>query len=184
MYDGINAQKSMTLPPCFFRLCAGWLIAVTWAWCVGSVRANGGTFDTSTVMATGNLEPVQKNKIVLESEVLDVRIDGEFSNVTVTYQLRNRGNSDEVTYAFPVDMPSSAFPGKEADLEFSIWEGTSGRVPVQQVLRKESPIHRANPVEDEYYKPIRAWNVVSLSFAKEEMKQLKTNGCRCRRSHK
>lgn len=144
--------------------------------CLASTRqgiANGGTFDTSTIRATGNLEPVRKNKIVLESERIKTRLDGDFATVEVRYVLKNQGGADQVTYGFPVDTGNGQLTGKDSDLKFEISEDRSfAPLPVQEIIRQNPFPASALPQGGSYGQTIRAWHVVSLNFAKGETKTL------------
>jgi hypothetical protein len=69
----------------------------------GVLLANGRTFATSSVNATGNLQYLRKPNIELVSEVLEVKVDGDLVDVDVLYTLQNRGGAETVTYGFPID---------------------------------------------------------------------------------
>jgi hypothetical protein len=66
--------------------------------------ANGGAFNASAVHRTGNLVPMEKRLISLESETVFVDIDGDDASIEVSYLLANHGPDDSVTFGFPVDV--------------------------------------------------------------------------------
>ncbi|MBN2381044.1 hypothetical protein JXM67_14700 [candidate division WOR-3 bacterium] len=70
----------------------------------GSVVANGGPFETSPVIESGNLEPTVKKEITLDEEVLHITLDGDYVDVEVEYTFTNHGQADKVSYGFPVDL--------------------------------------------------------------------------------
>jgi hypothetical protein len=139
-----------------------------------NLLANGGTFDTSKVHRTGNLEPVTKAKISLVKEDLRIVLKGEYALVSVEYTLQNNGGADKVTYGFPVDMAAEAFPSAGEDLQFTVKDDSTA-VPLDQVIRKDSPIKPAETsfMDSEYIHIIREWNLMTLSFRKGETKTLR-----------
>ncbi|HAA10274.1 MAG TPA: hypothetical protein DCE41_00725 [Cytophagales bacterium] len=69
------------------------------------VWANGGPIDGSGIYKTGDIELTKVPAIELLSEDLQIRIEGDYSWVEVTYQLVNRGAATlPITYGFPVDF--------------------------------------------------------------------------------
>lgn len=69
-----------------------------------SVFGNGGSFNASAVYRAGNLVPMEKRLISLETESLNIRIERDEAMVEVTYGLVNHGPGDSVTFGFPVDL--------------------------------------------------------------------------------
>lgn len=87
---------------------------------VHGARANGGTFATSAVKATGHLVPQRKTRIPSESELLRVQLDNESAIVNVRYDLFNRGRADRVIYGFPIDSVPMFFNRKEEISEYGL----------------------------------------------------------------
>ena len=65
--------------------------------------ANGGAVDVSNFRKTGNIRIMHKADFSLLNEVLNIKIEGDYTYVEVNYRLRNNGKKDKIVYGFPVD---------------------------------------------------------------------------------
>ncbi|MCK4505099.1 MAG: hypothetical protein KAW14_05745 [Candidatus Aegiribacteria sp.] len=65
--------------------------------------SNGGPFDSSNILNTGNITFENIEDIRLVSESISFMIDQDYVNVEVIYELVNEGDAREVAYAFPVE---------------------------------------------------------------------------------
>jgi hypothetical protein len=140
---------------------------------LGEAFGNGGTFDTSAIERTGNLEPVRQTKITLVEEALKVRIHGEWADVTVDYTLVNRGGRTVMTYGFPVDVGSAWVDSEKESLDFSLYDDGRG-LPIERVIEKENeaPVRTRLWKNDGGTTSTRKWHVVTLKFAPRETKHL------------
>lgn len=66
-------------------------------------HANGGPFDGSNILNTGNITFKNIEDIRLVSESISFIIDQDYVDVEVIYELVNEGDAREVAYAFPVE---------------------------------------------------------------------------------
>ncbi|MBD3284961.1 hypothetical protein GF359_01185 [candidate division WOR-3 bacterium] len=70
----------------------------------GVLSANGGPFDTSPMKGAGNARLIAKKDVTLDEEIISVTIEGDYVDVKVVYTFTNHGPSEEITYAFPIDI--------------------------------------------------------------------------------
>ncbi len=126
---------------------------------------NGGTFDTSAIERTGNLEPVRQTKIALIDEVLKVKLDGEFAEVLVDYTLVNRGGGTTMSYGFPVDVGMSWIETEKESLDFVILDNGQ-RLPIERIIEKvnETSSRQRLWKNDGEAASTRKWHLVSLKF--------------------
>jgi hypothetical protein len=134
---------------------------------------NGGTFDTSAIERTGNLEPVRQTKVTLADEVLKVKLDGEFAEVSVDYTLVNRGGGTTMSYGFPVDVGMSWIETEKGSLDFAILDNGQ-RLPIERVIEKanETSVRQRLWKNDGETTSTRKWHLVSLKFSPRETKHL------------
>ena len=142
--------------------------------------ANGGAFYTSVVQRTGNLVPMEKRLISLESEELSIRLKGEDAHVNVVYILENRGAEDTVTFGFPVDVatPETASTpnGYEWVMSNSIREfkveDDGRRVEVERVIDKPMGGSDRAAGIDPKIQLVRRWSTLPLKFEAGKSKRL------------
>ncbi len=139
----------------------------------GLGMANGGTFATSTVNSTGNLQYLRKPRIDLQDEFLQVRVDGDWADVDVRYTLLNRGKADKVTYGFPIDTASGYVPHnlEESIENFEIRDGGL-RLDITKIIKKATDVKDTDYTEHVYGKLTRNWFMTTLQFARGETKTL------------
>ena len=67
--------------------------------------ANGGPDDGSIIYKSGDPHPLQIADVELISEKLEMTIDGDYTNVHVTYRLHNTANKStgKIHYGFPIE---------------------------------------------------------------------------------
>ena len=141
---------------------------------------NGGSFNASAVYRTGNLVPMEKRLISLETERLNIRIEKDDAMVDVTYTLINRGPTDSVTFGFPVDVatPETLYTPNGYDYvfsnslrDFAVTDGI-GKLKVEKVVDKPLAAPDQPKGIDPKIKIIRRWSIVMLKFKRGEHKNL------------
>lgn len=141
---------------------------------------NGGVFSLSAVHRTGNLEPLRKESISLEKEALNIRVEEDDVLVEVSYELRNRGGNETVTFGFPVDVATpESIPtpnGYEHVLsqsfrDFRVFDGAEA-VPVDRVIDKPLGASDWPPGLDREIQLIRRWSMMTLKFKPDERKRV------------
>ena len=141
---------------------------------------NGGVFSLSAVQRTGNLVPIKKEFITLEKEDLKIRIEEDDAFVDVSYELHNAGDSDLVTFGFPVDVAAPEnLPtpnGYEWVLsqslhDFRVMDGAEPK-PVERVIDKPLSVADRPPGLDPGIKLTRRWSIITLKFKPDERKQI------------
>ena len=141
----------------------------------GIALANGGTFATSSVNATGNLVPKRKAGIVLRDELLQVKLESDWAEVEVLYTLQNRGAADTMTYGFPIDAASVYVPYNfDQSIEgFEILDGNR-RLEITKVIRQVNGdgMSGADMTEQPYGNLVRNWFMTTLRFDRRETKML------------
>jgi hypothetical protein len=159
-----------TIPSTILLLAAFLLSAQDTAW------ANGGTFATSSVFATGNLLPERKQKIELVDELLEVSFDGDWATVSVTYTLQNRGGADSMTYGFPVDVAlEGGQSGMDESIEdFAILDGAR-QLDITKSIKMPNPSRESEYTEQPYGQTVRDWFFTTLKFGRRETKTLAVN---------
>lgn len=152
--------------------------------CVPSLaRANGGAFETSAIERSGNLVPMQKRLITLETETLNVYLDGDRAGVYVTYLLMNNGPDDSVTFGFPIDVATEQtlntpngydYVLSNSIEKFEVEDGGKP-VPVEKTIDEPLPdAQRPRGVGSEV-KLIRRWSLMTLKFQRGKHKSLSVN---------
>lgn len=163
-----------------------WASVLSWAIAVcftPQLLANGGAFNASAVHRSGNLVPMEKRLISLESESLFIGIDGDDAIVEATYLLANNGPDDSVTFGFPVDVATPetlATPNgydwvmSNSLRDFKVLDDDRP-VRVEKVIDK--PLNKSDrpPGIDPAVKLVRRWSVMTLTFNREKRKQLKVS---------
>jgi hypothetical protein len=144
------------------------------------VFGNGGLFNASAVYRTGNLVPMEKRLISLETERLNIRIEKDDAMVEVTYVLVNHGPSDSVTFGFPVDVatPETLNTPNGYDYvfsnslrDFAVTDGTE-EIKVEKVIDKPLAATDQPTGIDPQVKIVRRWSIVALKFERGEHKSL------------
>ncbi|MDL2214586.1 hypothetical protein LJC00_00160 [Dysgonomonas sp. OttesenSCG-928-M03] len=74
--------------------------------CSINVKANGGPYDGSSIYKSGDPHFIRMENVELVSEKLDMKIDGDFTHVSVTYRLLNLSAkpTGNIHYGFPVEF--------------------------------------------------------------------------------
>jgi hypothetical protein len=151
-----------------------------------SLFANGGPIDGSNFYRLGVVTPVNTPDVHLKKELLLIKLEGDYSNVTVFYTLQNTGNSQKIKYAFPVDFDGSSDGGfiyDERDepknehevLAFAIYDGNN-KLPLTE--KKDSEVTkeiRQSGDENVTMELYRKWFITELSFAANEKKEIMVN---------
>ena len=146
--------------------------------------ANGGPIDGSNLYRFGVITPTAVKEVALKKELLIIKLEGDYSNVTVLYTLQNSGEARRVQYGFPVDWDESsetmASMGSEAGRippalkpVFSIFDGST-KLPV---IEKTDTGHitekqKTNKQEVVSLALKRIWYLTELSFTKDETKEI------------
>jgi hypothetical protein len=148
--------------------------------CPLSAIGNGGSFETSVVQRTGNLVPLQKEKIFLDSEQLDLRIEENDVFVKVEYMLHNKGPEDAVMFGFPVDLVAPESAGTPNSYEYVLSKSLNNflvadngqELPVTKTIEEKLSRAERPPGIDPDRVIIRKWSLVPITFKKDEKKRL------------
>lgn len=148
--------------------------------CPLSATGNGGSFERSVVQRTGNLVPLQKEKIFLNSERLDLRIKEDDVFVKVEYILHNEGPEDVVMFGFPVDLVAPESAGTPNGYEYVLSQSLNNFVvadngaelPVTKTIDEKLSRAERPPGIDPDRVIIRKWSMVPITFKKDEKKRL------------
>ena len=98
-----------------------------------NAHANGGPVNPASVVRVGDVELLNMPSVEVLREDLHIRVEGEYSAVTVRYLLRNHDyDTDTMTYGFPVDFVSDQLREKFA------WR--ADYVPVFEFFMDKKPL--------------------------------------------
>ena len=144
----------------------------------GEVFANGGPFDTSMPLVSGNISFLQETDILLRSEHLTIVPVGDWIEVHAVYVLENTGPARSVEYAFPIEVDASYY---------AYYYSTSSKEPSVSLLDGALPLplqilsfpeEEEAPVLGNSFVPgIDNWYTTTLSFQPGETKTLSAH-CR------
>ena len=151
-----------------------------------SLFANGGPIDGSNFYRLGVVTPVNTPDVHLKKELLLIKLEGDYSNVTVLYTLQNTGKAQKINYAFPVDFDrsmdaesgynqSDELKNEREILAFSIFDGNN-KLPLTE--KKDTEVTkeiRKSGDESITMELYRKWFVTELSFAANEEKEVTVN---------
>lgn len=151
--------------------------------------ANGGPISESVFRKTGNIRLLEKADISLHSEDLKIKIDGDYTIVSVEYKIKNNHKTDTVLYGFPVD----AFEAKRAfdpdgNNPFKQRVRTLVAIDSFEVYENKQPIKYTSWVVDSLYKVgkyyvYRKWYMIKMVFNELEEKTLNVS-YRVKNKHK
>jgi len=131
---------------------------------LSEVQANSAPVQESTVHATGNIELLRKSNIKLEEEVLNIRLDGVYADVSVCYRYFNAGPQDRVAYGFPLDEYEYAYKYNDprastSFTQFKIVDDT-GELNTSQMVENNPNISNKRG-----YGPVqRRWFISEMDF--------------------
>jgi hypothetical protein len=141
--------------------------------------ANGSPINMSEIYATGNIQMMKKQNISLDEEMVSVVIDGDYANVKVEYQFKNRGNADTVAYGFPIDLyyeSEQVLDLVEKSLSNFKMEDSSGFLKTfKYTPRSEDEVAKILTGSTNYQKRIREWFLAEIPFKKHETKTVKVS---------
>jgi hypothetical protein len=148
-----------------------------------SLLANGGPIDGSNFYRLGVVTLVNTPDVHLKKELLLIKLEGDYSNVTVFYTLQNTGNSQKIKYAFPVDFDrsmeaeldcnlSEELKNEREILAFAIYDGNN-KLPITEKkdseVTKETYQSGSENITLELY---RKWFITELFFSANEKKEI------------
>lgn len=145
-----------------------------------SLLANGGAFYTSVIERTGNLAPMEKPLISLETETFNASIDRDNTWVYVTYLLANHGPADSVTFGFPVDLaaPDTVYVPNGYDYvldnslsDFRVEDG-GHPVPIEKTITKPVSAAERPAGINPKIQLVRRWSLMTLKFDAGKKKHL------------
>jgi hypothetical protein len=137
----------------------------------------------------GIISPISVSDISLQNELLLIKLEGNYSHVTVLYKLKNNGEARSVKYGFPVDWDFSDFMGNEDDdqdyssrlPQFSIYDGDRF-LPFEEKTDAgylcEKILHgnwNNDETRNDSIKLVRKWQITELKFSKGESKEITVN---------
>jgi len=142
----------------------------------GDAFANGGPFDTSISLVSGNICFLQETEILLRSEHLTIVPVGDWVEVHAVYVLENTGPSGSVEYAFPLEV---------CDSFYSLYYHTGSKEPGVSLLDGAMPLplqilsfsDDAQAMENCFVPGIDNWYTTTLAFQPGETKTLSVH-CR------
>lgn len=145
-----------------------------------NAKANGGPVDGSAVYKTGNIVLIKHANIKLEKEILKIKLEGDYSIISVTYQLKNNNNYDiDVTYGFPIDIKSGGtnydMEWKEEYVPYIQFTANEINLPVKRQLDYSIFKSKSNKIDEENFEYRRNWYVVDFSIDKGETVNLIVN---------
>jgi hypothetical protein len=141
--------------------------------------ANGSPINMSEIYGTGNIQMMKKQNISLDEETISVVIDGDYANVKVEYQFKNRGNADTVAYGFPIDLyyeSEQVLDLPEKSLTNFKIEDTSGFLKTfKYTPRSEGEVAKLLAGSANYQKRVREWFIAEIPFKEQEAKTIKVS---------
>ncbi len=137
--------------------------------------ANGGPIDGSVFYKTGDIVLMKYAGIKLIKENLKIKLDGDYSLVTVNYILENKSSYKKgITYGFPVELLANSDWGEEeedflVDIKFSM---NVNVLPLKSQTDLSEFKSEVKDFKENEVSVKRRWYVVEFSIEKEETIQL------------
>ncbi len=137
--------------------------------------ANGGPIDGSVFYKTGDIVLMKYADIKLIKENLKIKLDGDYSLVTVNYILENKSSYKKgITYGFPIELLANSHWGEEGedfliDIKFSMNENA---LPLKSQTDLSEFKSEVKDFKENEVSVKRRWYVVEFSIEKEEIIQL------------
>jgi len=148
--------------------------------------ANGGPVDGSNFYKMGIITPISVSDISLQNELLLIKLEGNYSHITVIYKLKNNGEARSVKYGFPVDWDFSDFMGNDDDdqdyscrlPQFSIYDGDKKlsfeeKTDTGYIYDNFLPRNEKNESQKiDSIKLLRKWQITELKFNRDESREI------------
>ena len=142
---------------------------------------NGGPIDGSAVYKTGDIILINRPQINLLKEDLNIKVEGDYSIVEVTYLLQNQRYSMDtlITYGFPIDFIRN-------DIEYELnWKKEylpsiefflDGKpLPIEHQVDLGHTLANPKDFDGMEVDVRRSWHVVNFSIGKGQQVTLKVN---------
>jgi hypothetical protein len=145
-----------------------------------NISGNLASVSASDIQRTGNLVLRQQAAIQLDYENLAVRLDAESATVSVNYKFLNKGSTQTISVAFPVDLMPPSGEGTSYNVDhwqdesltgFQIFDGTT-RLPIEQTI-EERLVPEDRPLGIEDASTTRRWFLANLDFKAGEHKTVR-----------
>ncbi len=134
------------------------------------IFANGGPIDGSVFYKTGDIVLMKYAEVKLLKEDLNIKIEGDYSWVTVQYMLTNTSSyNKEITYGFPVELLARSDWGEEkapvSNMKFII---NGKRVPFESQTDLSTFTSEVKGFSGEEVLIKRKWHVIDFSVEEDE----------------
>jgi len=138
---------------------------------------------------TGNIRLLKNADVLLMKEDLKIKLEGDYTEIEVDYELKNKGERQKIQYGFPVDAyetrwyygdPYPVFSKENDCIEYFIAYEEEKPLKISQWI--VDSVYSVKPKDigeleyhrkDEEYQIIRKWSAITLEFEKEEIKRLR-----------
>ena len=155
----------------------------------GYTYSNGGPIDMSHFRKTGNIRLLREANVSLEKEDLKIKVVGDFTEIDVTYKLKNQGEEQKIQYGFPVDAFETkwhygdaipVFTERNDCLQYFEAYESNNQIKVSHWLVDSVYSAPTINIEDETYTDfresyqiVRKWCAITLNFDTNETKILR-----------